>query len=107
MKALEEDQKRRATRSLRDGLDRILTDLLSLYRDVLLTAMHAGAELVNLEHHAQIARLAGHWSKQRALGVIDAIETARIRLARGVTPGLVLEAMFAAIVAELEPNGAR
>src|SRR5690606_28662241 len=32
IKALEDDQKRRATRSLRDGLDRILVDLLSLYR---------------------------------------------------------------------------
>ena len=36
LKALEEDQKRRATRSLRDGIDRILVDLLSLYRDILL-----------------------------------------------------------------------
>jgi len=107
MKALEEDQKRRATRSLRDGLDRILTDLLSLYRDVLLTAMHSGTELVNFEQQAQVERLAGQWSEQRALGVIDAIETARMRLARGVTPGLVLEAMFAAIVAELAPNGAK
>jgi len=107
IKALEEDQKRRATRSLRDGLDRILTDLLSLYRDVLLTAMHAGAELVNLEQQAHIERLAQNWHEHRALDVIDAIETARMRLARGVTPGLVLEAMFAAIVTDSGSKDAR
>ncbi len=107
IKALEEDQKRRATRSLRDGLDRILTDLLSLYRDVLLTAMHAGAELVNLEQQAHIERLAQNWHEHRALDVIDAIETARMRLARGVTPGLVLEALFAAIVTDSISKDAR
>ena len=107
IKALEEDQKRRATRSLRDGLDRILTDLLSLYRDVLLTSMHAGAELVNLEQQAHIERLAQNWHEHLALDVIDAIETARMRLARGVTPGLVLEAMFAAIVTDSISKDAR
>ncbi len=99
MKALEEDQKRRATRSLRDGLDRILTDLLSLYRDVLLVALNAQLPAVNEEHHQAIHRLAEEWGEHRTLQVIDAIETSRARLARGVTPGLVLEAMFASIVA--------
>ncbi len=99
IKALEEDQKRRATRSLRDGLDRILTDLLSLYRDVLLTAMQSGLESVNLEQQQGIERLASSWGEQRTLGAIDAVETARTRLSRGVTPGLVLEAMFAGVVA--------
>ena len=56
------------------------------YRDVLLTSMHAGAELVNLEQQAHIERLAQNWHEHRALDVIDAIETARMRLARGVTP---------------------
>ena len=99
IKALEEDQKRRATRSLRDGLDRILTDLLSLYRDILLAAMQSGLDSVNLEQQQGIDRLAAAWGEQRTLGAIDAIETARMRLSRGVTPGLVLEAMFASVVA--------
>lgn len=107
MKALEEDQKRRATRSLRDGLDRILTDLLSLYRDVLLTSMRSGLELVNVEQQQHIHRLAEHWGEQRTLTVIDAIDTARMRLARGVTPGLVLEAVFAGLVATPVPSAAR
>lgn len=100
IKALEEDQKRRATRSLRDGIDRILTDLLSLYRDVLLTVLEAEPELVNLEHADQIADLAGRWKPEHALAMVTAIETARVRLTRGITPGLVLEALFAGVIAE-------
>ncbi|WP_336660283.1 DNA polymerase III subunit delta' [Leucobacter sp. USHLN153] len=95
MRALEEDQKRRATRSLRDGIDRILTDLLSLFRDVVLTALDAGPELVNRERKAEINALAERWGAARSLTVVGAVETARERLGRGITPGLVLEALFA------------
>ncbi len=97
MRALEEDQQRRAKRSLRDGIDRILTDLLSLYRDVLLHAMGAGVELVNLEHEGRIAQLADRWGAEGALEALAAVEEARLRLVRAVTPGLVLEAFFASI----------
>src|SRR5690606_4857192 len=34
--ALEDDQRKRATRSLRDGIDRVLTDLQSMFRDVVM-----------------------------------------------------------------------
>lgn len=116
MKALEEDQERRRKRSLRDGIDRILTDLLSLYRDVLLMTLGAvGAEpgatapeapaaagalpqLVNAESGAAIRDLADRWSPEQALAVVSATEQARERLARAITPGLVLEALFARIV---------
>lgn len=98
IRALEEDQKRRATRSLRDGIDRILTDLLSLHRDVVLQALGARMELVNLERQDEIGALAERWGASRAVAAVDAIERARDRLARGVTPGLVLEAMFAGLI---------
>ncbi|MBL3700022.1 DNA polymerase III subunit delta' [Leucobacter luti] len=107
MRTLEEDQKRRATRSLRDGIDRILTDLLSVYRDILLHALTAesggGIELINREEHARIADLAERWGPTRALAVVSAVEAARVRLTRGITPGLVLEALFAGIIAVEEP----
>ncbi|PRI12458.1 DNA polymerase III subunit delta' [Leucobacter massiliensis] len=108
MRALEEDQKRRATRSLRDGIDRILTDLLSLYRDVLLTALLSEAgdgggaapvELVNREQAARVSELAEGWGARRALAAVTAVETARERLGRGITPALVLEALFARLLA--------
>jgi len=84
IRALEEDQKRRATRSLRDGIDRILTDLLSLYRDMLLSVMRAGLEPVNLEQADRIADLAGRWGAVRALAAVSAVESARARLHHAV-----------------------
>ncbi|MCW2289538.1 DNA polymerase III delta prime subunit [Leucobacter luti] len=109
MRALEEDQKRRATRSLRDGIDRILTDLLSVYRDILLHALVAsdgadgGIDLINREERARIADRAERWGPIRALAAVSAVETARTRLTRGITPALVLEALFAGIIAAEEP----
>lgn len=47
LRQMEEDQKRRATRGLRDGVDRVLLDLLSVYRDVLLVQLDAGLSPVN------------------------------------------------------------
>lgn len=113
IRALEEDQKRRATRSLRDGIDRILTDLLSLFRDVLLTALQASPELINRERETAIIDLAERWGPERALAVVAAVEVARERLGRGITPALVLEALFAtqstadALELDALANGAR
>lgn len=98
MKALEDDQKQRAKRGVRDGVDRILTDLLSLYRDVLLVALKADVGLVNAEHERQIADLAERWRAEGALVAVGAVEAARERLARQITPGLVMEALFASVV---------
>lgn len=107
MKALEEDQERRRKRSLRDGIDRILTDLLSLYRDVLLVSLGAmnpdetqpnTAQLVNTESATAIQELAERWAPEQALAAVSAVEEARLRLGRAITPGLVLEAMFARVV---------
>ena len=49
VKQLEENQKRRATRSLRDGIDRVLTDAESLYRDILVLALGGDVALTNAE----------------------------------------------------------
>lgn len=99
IRALEEDQKRRAKRSLRDGIDRVLTDLLSLFRDVLLVSLGSETPLINAERAEGIAQLAEGWGPERALAVVEAVERARERLERGVTPSLVLEALFASLVA--------
>ncbi|MCB1274720.1 MAG: DNA polymerase III subunit delta', partial [Leucobacter sp.] len=100
VRALEEDQKRRATRSLRDGIDRALTDLLSLYRDMLVSVMRAGLEPVNREQQAEVSERAERWGAVRALDAVSAVEKARERLHRNVTPGLVLEALFAGLAAQ-------
>ncbi|MEB4615253.1 DNA polymerase III subunit delta', partial [Leucobacter sp. M11] len=95
VKTLEENQKRRATRSLRDGIDRILTDLLSLFRDILLTQLGAGDALVNREFSDRIRARADAGTPEGTLATIDALTEARDRIARNVTPGLALEAFLA------------
>ena len=95
VRQLEEDQKRRATRALRDELDRAALDLLSLYRDVLVVQLGAGVELVNPEQDVQ--RLAGEGTPEQTLRRMDAIGEARTRLAGNVAPLLAMEAMAVAL----------
>jgi len=94
IKNLEEDQKRRATRSLRDGIDRIMVDLLSLYRDILLLQLGVDSEPINLSIHGQLLDAAARGSAQDTLATMDAIATARRRIESNVSPALALEAML-------------
>ena len=98
LKSLEEDQKRRATRSLRDGIDRILVDLLSLYRDVLLLQLDAHGELINLHIEEQLMKARSQATPAKTLATMDAISTARARIAGNVSPALALEAMLVSAV---------
>lgn len=92
-KQLEEAQKRRATRSLRDGIDRILTDLLSLYRDVLTVQLNANVALVNQDLNAGIADLAATSTAAQTLEKLESIALARKRIAANVRDLLTLEAL--------------
>jgi len=94
LSALEDDQKRRATRSLRDGIDRVLTDLESLYRDTLMRQFGQDAAPINVELAAEIDALAAAWSPQRTLAVIDAIAHTRTNLQGNAAPALALESML-------------
>jgi DNA polymerase-3 subunit delta' len=98
LKALEDDQKRRATRSLRDGIDRILVDLASLFRDILLVQLAADVELVNREMLAAIEAAATSASPARTLATLDAIQEARTRIDGNVAPALALEAMLVSAI---------
>ncbi|WP_404446440.1 DNA polymerase III subunit delta' [Microbacterium marinum] len=94
LSALEDDQKRRATRSLRDGIDRVLTDLESLYRDTLMRQFGQDAAPINVELAPEIDALAAAWSPQRTLAVIDAIAHTRTNLQGNAAPALALESML-------------
>jgi len=98
VKALEEDQKRRATRSLRDGIDRILLDLLSLYRDILLRQLGTTGEPMNASVTREIESAASSGSARQTLAVMDAIAVARRRIEANVPPALALEAMLIAAI---------
>jgi DNA polymerase-3 subunit delta' len=97
LKTLEEDQKRRATRSLRDGIDRILVDLFSLYRDVLLIQLGSTLESINLSIRSQLVAVGEAGTPAATLGVLDAIATARQRIDGNVGAALALEAMLVSV----------
>lgn len=94
IRSLEENQKRRATRSLRDGVDRVLTDMESLYRDILVLALGGNVDLTNAELRTEMESWLTRHNADHAIRVLDAIDTARHRIDRNVTPLLSLEALF-------------
>jgi DNA polymerase-3 subunit delta' len=98
LKAMEEDQKRRATRSLRDGIDRILLDLLSLFRDILVTQLGATVDLVNIAVADELRRAAAQTTAAQTLATLDAITVARNRIESNVSAALALEAMMIAAI---------
>ena len=93
-RSLEEQQKRRETRSLRDGLDRILVDLFSVYRDVVRIQLGVDEDCLNMEYREDLDRLSHALSPQEVLNVTDAIAEARVRISGNVSPVLALEAMM-------------
>ncbi|MCT8158174.1 DNA polymerase III subunit delta' [Bifidobacterium polysaccharolyticum] len=92
--------RRRVTRLTRDVLDRNLSTLASVYRDV--GVLQNGAEeragLVNLENRAAIADLSVRLSRQGAIDRIQLIARARKRLAANGSPLLVFEALFCTLL---------
>ena len=93
VKRLEDAQTARNKRSVHDTLDRAMIDLTGLFRDVLALQLGTGAELVNEHLRDELASYARHASPERTLERIDAVATARRRLAGNVPPLLALEAM--------------
>ncbi|MDN5715928.1 MAG: DNA polymerase III subunit delta' [Janibacter sp.] len=91
--AMEKEQKTRATRFTRDMIDRALVDLLSVYRDALV--LHAGSPvaLVNEDARPVVEEVARSFSGEGLLIAMEAIATARDRIAANVAPLLALEAM--------------
>ncbi|WP_433464986.1 DNA polymerase III subunit delta' [Spirillospora sp. CA-128828] len=97
LKELEVRQKSRATRVLRDALDRTLLDLASYYRDVLTLQLGAGSELVNIELGPELRTAAGTGRPEDTLRRLDAIMDCRERLAANVNPQLAFEALALAL----------
>lgn len=93
LKHLEEEQKRRATRMQRDVLDRALLDILSLYRDVLVTQLGQTVEHFNADHREMISRIATASRAEETLVKLDAIGLARTRLTTNSAPLLTIEAL--------------
>jgi DNA polymerase-3 subunit delta' len=97
IKALEEAQKRRATRSLRDGIDRILVDLMSLYRDVLTIQLESNAELVNQDLKQTLDEVAATSSSTQTITKLELMAEARVRIGANVRDLMVLESLAIAL----------
>lgn len=103
LSALEDDQKRRATRSLRDGIDRVLTDLQSLFRDVLMRQFGREDDMINREFADDIRALADQWQPSRTLVVLDQISETRRNLEQNVAPTLAIESMLITVATGRTP----
>ena len=93
LRKLEEAQKRRATRSKRDGLDRILIDLMGLYRDVLTVQLGAGEPLINVDLVQEITKLANESTQAQSIHNIEEIEKVRNRMERNVRDIYLLDSL--------------
>jgi DNA polymerase-3 subunit delta' len=93
VKRLEDSQTARNKRSVHDTLDRAMIDLTGLFRDVLALQLGTGAELVNEHLRDELGSYAHGVTAERTVARIDAVATARRRLAGNVPPLLALEAM--------------
>ncbi|MGM7679527.1 DNA polymerase III subunit delta' [Microbacterium sp. A94] len=101
--ALEDDQKKRATRSLRDGIDRVLTDLQSMFRDVVMLQFGRADDLINRELHDDLSALATAWPVERTLVVLDHLAETRESLERNVAPTLALESLLVTVASGRKP----
>lgn len=96
IKDLEELQKKRKTRAIRDALDMSLVDFAGLYRDALMIATGAQVDPV----HPDMAPLAGDLAKVGVPGLaqcIDAVMACRVAIATNVRPETALDAMVGKI----------
>jgi len=103
LSALEDDQKKRATRSLRDGIDRVLTDLQSMYRDVVMLQFGRNDVLINRELLPELDAIAAAWPQTRTLVVLDHLADTRQSLERNVAPLLALESLLVTITSGRTP----
>jgi DNA polymerase-3 subunit delta' len=95
---LAREQKARFTRKVLDAVDRSLTELLSIYRDVLFVQTGAGRELLNEEQRDQVEELAARTSPEDTLRRIDRIYEARERMLEfNVPPLLALESLMVSL----------
>lgn len=99
LRDLEDQQKARAKRLQRDALDRVLTELTSYYRDVLVLQTGAGAALVNTEFTEPLGALASRTTAASTVRRLDAILDCRTALETNVAPLLAMEALMIALSA--------
>lgn len=94
LKDLQRRQRTRATRAVRDHVDRALVDLLGFYRDVMFTQYESPLALINEEMRPQITKLAKASTPVDTARRMLAITHSRAQLAANVAPITALESLM-------------
>ena len=102
MSDLAKTQTQRASRSVRDELDRYFVDFLGYYRDVLMLQLGINADLINVDLRPALEQSAQVDDAVMTMRRIDAITAARAQLEGNVPPALVCESL---LVQLLHPVG--
>jgi DNA polymerase-3 subunit delta' len=100
-KELAKDQKRRRRRLVVDEVDRVLIDMIGLFRDVLLVQTDSSIALINEELRSQVEQMAAASSPEQTVRRLEALEHERTVLLAGGSPRTVVEA---AMVLIKDPN---
>jgi DNA polymerase-3 subunit delta' len=98
VKELEKDQKSRATRMVRDYLDRALLDLLTLYRDILLVQSMSTDSLINQDLFVEINKLAQVTRPEQTIKIMETTLKTRHSLTLNGSPLLQLESFMCSIL---------
>lgn len=95
-----DEVKRQSTRKSRDVLDRALTSVASVYRDVAVVQNDAteAVGIVNVEYREAIVELSGRLRREQVVQSSEAINVARRRLHGNGNVQLVFEALFCALI---------
>ena len=81
----------------------MLTDLESMFRDVLMLQFGRDADLINSELEPDLRSLAGAWSVDRTLTVVDRIGETRENVELNAAPTLALESMLVTVASGRTP----
>lgn len=90
---LQEEQKRRAVRAVKDPLDQLLVNLLSFFRDVLIMQAGMNQPPINQGYTDLLVSVATGSTLQDTYRKVNAIELARKRLQSNTSVNLVFEAL--------------
>lgn len=96
-KELAKNQKRRRKRLVVDEVDRVLVDLIGLFRDVLIVQTYAQIPLINEELSSQVEQMAVASSLEQTVRRLEALEHERTVLFAGGSPRTVVEAVMVQI----------
>ena len=94
IKELEKEQKSRATRAVRDGLDGALLDIATFYRDVMLVQSGATDSIINIDIIDEITTFAHKNPAHATVKKINAIMETRTNLSHNAAPLLTIEALM-------------